>query len=72
MRTLLQPISALSKACLQILGAAVDHNILPVGLDIGGDGAGAHMSVEAEHTVSYIVVVRHFNLVEEDHVLEFC
>ena len=30
------------------------------------------MSVEAEHTVSYIVVVRHFNLVEEDHVLEFC
>ena len=30
------------------------------------------MGVETEHTVSHIVVVRHFNLVEEDHVLEFC
>ena len=62
----------LAKTCGCMCPVAVDHDILLVSLDIGSDGAGAHMSMESQYTVADIIVMRDFNLVEKDHVLELC
>ena len=49
----------------------MDNDVFAVTLDIAGDGAGAHMTVEAEDRITDIVVMRHFYVVEDDHVLQF-
>ena len=62
----------LAKARLHVLPAAVNNDILLIGLHIGGDGSGAHVRVEAQNAVADIVVMRDFYLVEKHHILELC
>ena len=62
----------LAKTGLHILFSAVDHDVFLIGFYIGSNGACAHVRVKTEYAVAHIVVVRNFNFVKEDHVLELC
>ena len=41
-----------------------------VGLDVGGDGACAHVGLVAQDAVAHIIIMRNLNAVEEDHILQ--
>ena len=58
-------------ARLDLLGAVMNDDELLVGLDVGSDGACAHMRIVSEDTVTYIVIVRSLNVIKEDNVLKF-
>ena len=57
-------------AGLDDLVAVVHHYQVAVALDVGGDGAGAHVGVPAEDGIADVVVVRDLAVVEYDRVLE--
>ena len=46
-----------------------DH-VLPVGLHVGCDGAGAHVRLHAEDRVAHVIVMRNLDPVEQDNVLK--
>ena len=60
----------LAPAGLHLLIAVMDHDRLIVGLDIGGNGTGSHMRMDAQDTVAHIIVMGHLDQVEKDHVLK--
>ena len=49
----------------------MNHNIGPVGLNVGCNGAGTHMRVKTKDRVSDIIIVRNLTLVEKDDVFQF-
>ena len=52
------------------LVAVLDEHGQLVGLDVAGDGAGAHVGLIAQNGVAYIIIMGHLHVVEEDHVLQ--
>ena len=55
---------------LHALAAAAHHHQRLVGLDVGRDGAGAHVGLVAQDAVAHIVVVGRLHTVEQDDVLQ--
>ena len=60
----------LAKAGGCVRAVAVDHDVLLVRLDIGCDGACAHMCMETKDAVADIIVVGNFYLVEENDIFQ--
>lgn len=57
-------------ARLHALAAAAHRHQRLVGLDVGCDGARAHVGLVAQNTVAHIVVVGRLHPVEQDDVLQ--
>ncbi len=57
-------------AGLDLLALVVDDDGELVTLDIGGDGASAHVGFVAKDGIPHIVIMRHLYIVEQDHVFQ--
>ena len=62
--------SHFAKAGRCILRPVMNHDIGAVGLNVGCNGAGAHVCMKAQNGIADIVVVRHLALIEQNNILK--
>ena len=57
-------------AGLHLLRAVLHHHQKLVALDIGGDGAGAHVGLIAKDRIPHIVVMRHLHIIKQNNIFK--